>query len=367
MLRNNPVAVALVLLLSGSLAAALPAAKAPDSSPPKLWSADLAPGEGRAVAPALGGGALVAGNEGGDALLASSDATGARAWSASYPGAAWQGLAALADGSAAVTGVSHGATEDALTALYDADGRLQWVRAIRTAATDEGRGIAASQQGLFVVGTTGLDVLASRYDPDGTHRWARRLGSAAEEHGEAVAMLPDGPALVGWDYDGARNRLLLWHLDELGAVVWQRSVAWPGSSLRGHAASSDAQGDLLVGGVLADAGGSRPFAAKFDKRGELSWLRVLDTMPQGAAYGIAADALGGAVLAGSAAGFPSARDWFLARFTPQGGLAWEKRFDTGGEDEARGVALDGGLLTVGGTASGWLAAARYLDAPARAA
>lgn len=353
------------LILAASLGAALPSL--PTLEPPKLWSVDLEPGEAAGAAATPAGEAFVAGLVAGSTALWKLDALGEPVWArrvAGLPAA----VAALPDGSALVTGLYWGLGPDIVTTAFGSEGDVLWTRTIATTADELPRAVAASPLAVYVAGSTGRDGLLARYDLDGTHRWSKRITTAGEDRAEAVAVLPDGsPIVAGWTYDGVRNRVLLAKLDEYGNLQWQRALTWPGGSVRAYAASLSPAGDVLLAGLHSRGAQQYPFAARFDPRGELLWLRAIEAEPGAAAWGVAADAAGGAVVAGTAPNHlvPWERDWFLTRLTPQGQVAWSKRFDTGGDDDARGVALAGGVVTVGGTGSGWLAAARYLDTPVR--
>ncbi|MCA1812477.1 MAG: PQQ-binding-like beta-propeller repeat protein [Halobacteriales archaeon] len=362
---QRSVLFALALLLSPGLAAALPEPPPAPSPglPLALWSASLGDGEGLGIAPALQGGAFVIGTSPDGALLAKLGPDGAPVWGASEHDAAWLGIAALVDGSPVVAGADQrGARPAPLLALYDSDGALQWRRDLP--APGALRAVAAGPQGIIAAGDAGMDVLVARYAADGTLRWKRTLGGVLEDHGASVALAPDDSAYVaGWSYDGVRNRLLAWHLDPDGKVLWSRVLTWPSGSIRAYGASVDAQGNLLVAGAVANGALNLPFLARFTPAGAQAWLRTYPALEGPGASGVAADALGGAVLVGTAA--PG--HGFVLRVAATGDSVWIQRFDAGESSAANAVARDALGVLVAGTAQGQGTVERALDLPARPA
>lgn len=332
-----------------------------------LWARDLEPGDPAGVASNALGEAFLAGTVHGSIALWKLDPLGEPVWRARAPAALANGVAALPDGGAVVAGLAWGQGPDALLVAFDAEGRALWARSIATPEPEQARAVAAGPRSVYAVGTIGHDLLVARFELDGTPRWTRRLGGAQEEVAESAAVLPDGSvAVAGWSYDGTRNRGFVMVVEENGVLRWQRELAAPDASLRGHGVSASPLGELLLAGVRDTVLEQRPLAARLDALGALAWLRSIDEEPGASARSVAADAAGGAVLLGTAPGRLGGTDWLLARLTADGELAWSKRVDAGSEDEGRGVAiLPSGLLTAAGEGSGRMLAARFLDLPAR--
>lgn len=355
--------LAAVLLLAASASAALPGASLVE--PGKVWARDLERGEAAGVAVNLLGESFVAGAGLGGVAAWKLDATGAPLWVHRAPGFGGA-VAAFPDSGGVLAANIVGEGADILLRGLDGEGGVAWQRSIATQDDDLARAAAASQDAVWVAGSTGRDGLVAKLDPDGTHRWSARVATTAEDHLEAVTLLADGGAVVaGWGYDGLKNRVLLARLDTFGNSVWQRALS-ESASLRAYAASATPAGDVLVAGLRSNGVQQVPFLARFSGDGELLWQRVLDMEPGGVATGVASDLGGGAVVAGTVPGPGGQRDVFLVRLSPTGGIAWSKRYDTGGDDQARGVTwLPAGLLTLGGTGSGVLNAARFADLPVR--
>lgn len=353
------------LVLAASAGSALPSLGTA-AVPGKLWAIDLDAGEASGIGVNLLGETFVVGTSGGGVGAWKLDDAGRTLWSRRLPGFA-AAVTAFPETGAVVATSEWGQGPDIVVQALDAEGGTAWSRTIATPDADVARAAASNLGMVIIAGSTGPDGLLARLDPDGTHRWSRRIATAGEDRLEAVVLLPgDAIAVAGWTYDGIRNRLLLAKLDEWGNTLWQRVLTWEGASLRGHGIAASAAGDLLVAGLRANGLTQAPFAARFDGTGQLLWQRSLDGERGGWASGIAADATGGAILVGASPGSFGQRDTFLARLTPNGATAWTQHYDTGGDDAGRAVAwLPAGVLTLGGSSSGHVMAARFADTPAR--
>lgn len=348
---QRSVLLALVLLSPG-LAAGLPGAQ--PGLPWPVWSKPLGPGEALGVAPAAGAGAFVAGGSPEGAWLARLGPDGTLAWRVSEADASWLGVAALPAGSAVVAGAElAGARPAPALASFGPDGAPQWRSALRGPGTF--RSAAADARGVVAAGDRGLDALVARWGVDGALLWQRTLGSGVEEHGTGVALAPDGSAfVVGWSYDGVRNRMLAWRLDAQGHVLWQRTVAWPGGSMRAYAASTDAQGRLLAAGAVGGSGLGAPFLAVLGADGGTLALRSYPGLPGPGAAAVAGDALGGALLAGAAR-----EDGFALRVTAAGDPAWTLAL----EAVPSAAGLDAAGVLLAGSVRGQGMAQRLADAP----
>jgi len=351
-------------------------------------------------------------------------------------------VAARPDGSAAVTGcfesisrfgpgepnetvfASNGG-QDVFVARLGPDGRLAWAKRAGGARKDNGRGVAALPDGSTViagffegVATFGRgeanetvltcaseqDIFVARYGPDGSLAWARRAGGADASAGQGVAALPDGSALVTGCFKGVATfgpgeagetvleaaclevggeagmgDIFLARYGPDGSLAWAKRAGgtdWD----EGHGVAVLADGSALVTGCfggaatfgagepretsLTSAGGSDIFIARFSPDGRLAWARRAGGADDD--DGIAAAALGGNSVAvvgyfGGVATFgpggpdetrlasAGAHDIFVARYGPDGALAWARRAGGASLDWGYGIAAfqDGSVAVTG--------------------
>jgi hypothetical protein len=287
-------------------------------------------------------------------------ADGSLLWARSANGAGTQranAVAAFADGSSAVTGsFSQGATfapgegnqtvfvaagnMDIFSARYNPDGTMDWVRHVAGTTFEAGRGIATFDDGSCVVtgefsgnvtfgpgdpNQTTLadagdgDAFIARYQPTGVLDWAKRAGGADDEEGKAITALPGGDCVVTGFYEGT-------------------ATFGPGEPLQT---------------VMTVVGLSDAFVARYDAAGALVWARSAGGVEDEEGRAIARLSDGSVVVCGRmydtatfGAGEPNATilphvdsaDAFLARYLPDGTLAWARAAGGPDGDFAAGVA-----------------------------
>lgn len=310
-----------------------------------------------------------------DVFVARYNSDGTVAWAKRAGGTGLEdygnGVAPLADGSALVTGwfqgtanlgageanaitlVSAGQT-DIFVARFNADGTVAWAKRAGGSSFDDARGVGTLADGSSVVtgsfygtatfgsGETNAatlvsvgqsDAFVARYNADGTLAWAKRAGGSSWDSPINVAASPDGSSVVTGSYIGTT----------------QFGVGEPNAT------------------TLSFGGGSDAFVARYNADGTLAWAKRAgaaggDTYDQGTGVAILAD--GSAVVGGEfrgaaqfGAGEPGATtltstgmsDVFVARYNPNGTLAWARRaggasFDNG----ARVTALADGSVVITG-------------------
>jgi len=276
-------------------------------------------------------------------------------------------VAALGDGSGLVVGyfsdvatfgpgelnettLSSAGDWDAFLAKYDPDGLLVWAKRAGGTGHDAGQGIAAFSDGSAVISghfqedadfglgeanetiltsAGGQEIFLAKYNPDGTLAWAKSAGDGNHDTGRLVASLADGGAVVTGYYQGTPT----FGAGELGETT------------------------------LPSADWYNFFVARYSSDGTLVWAKHA-TNAFGHAIASLADgsALATAYYSGTAvfgAGEPnettlassgSYYDIFIAKYNPDGTLAWAKSAGSAaGSDAGHGIASlpDGGCLVSG--------------------
>jgi hypothetical protein len=265
------------------------------------------------------------------------------------------GITALSDDSTVITGFNYGPAtfgigepnettlyatgNDIFIARYYPDGGLAWAKRAGGGFSDCGAGIIALSDNSTVVtgyfeeaATFGVgesneatlysngysDVFVARYNPDGSLAWAKRAGGYDESRGSEITALSD-------DSTGAT-----------GYFFW--------SAVFGAGEPNET--------TLSADGGSDIFIARHNPDGSLAWARRAGASFYGKGFGITALSDDSTVLTGyfrySATfgiGEPNEttlssygwEDIFIARYKPDGSLAWAKR--AGGTDWDQGRAI----------------------------
>ncbi|MCO4764450.1 MAG: hypothetical protein KC502_23260, partial [Myxococcales bacterium] len=122
---------------------------------------------------------------------------------------------------------SWGAGDDDIWLLrLDSKGKLMWSFAYGTGADDEGRTVAASNDGGFVVsgftegwGAQDADAFVLKVDSKGTVKWLTRLGGAAEDKATAVKSLGADTLMAGQTKSwGTGTDAWLVRLDDKGTI-----------------------------------------------------------------------------------------------------------------------------------------------------
>jgi hypothetical protein len=236
-------------------------------------------------------------------------------------------------------------------ATYDSGAQPWWECC--SASADLTRTVAADANGnSWVIGgisnATNTDILTVKYDVNGNRQWAVAYDGGDTDGAFAVAVDGAGNAYVAGtlyrmtlQFDVQPHALLLKY-DPSGTLLWER-VYQEGVWSRGMA-------------LAVDAAGHSYFAVhNYGEEDDLTWAQLLKISPDGALLGydahsfgfdynetvpeaVTLDAAGNAYMAGRLyKPFEQDQtDYFVLQY---GG--WAARYDSGGQDSAHGVAVDG--------------------------
>lgn len=292
------------------------------------------------------------------------------------------------------TNLTSGGYEDIFLAKYDPWGRLLWARRAGGAGYDEGRGVAADASGnVYVTGLfqgtasfTGTnlnsagesDIFLAKYDPDGYLLWARRAGGRDFDEGYGLALDRAGNVYLTGDYTAPAsfgsisapslsdsNQVCVAKCDSAGNFLWVQGAGGDFDDV-GNAITVDAATNVYVTGSFAGRiafastnlsaagtnGADDAFIARYDRAGNLVWVRQAGGTGDDRGEGLAADSAGNVYVTGrisGAASFGSTNvtasgvDMFLAKYSAAGALLWVRK--AGGNnaiygDAGFGVKLD---------------------------
>jgi hypothetical protein len=222
------------------------------------------------------------------------------------------------------------------------------------------------------------DIYVAKLDPNGNVLWAKQFGSTLADTSGGIAVDAAGNVFISGGFSGGidfgtgtltpsgGSDAFLVKLDTNGATLFAKKFG----GANGSGTAVDGLGNVsIVGGVSSaiDFGGgpiaanaSDVFVASFGNDGAYRWAHVFGDASFQQAHGIAADAAGNVVVAGTGAGTCDfggcvatlVNDAFVARYDVNGALLWARVYGDAQNQYANGVATQAGkTLITGGFAS----------------
>lgn len=238
------------------------------------------------------------------------------------------------DGDGAQT---HKGIDDAFLLKLDEYGRVQWIRQFGSPEEDMGFGVAVNDSGnVYVTGYTFLgdmdgdgpavnqgneDVFLAAFDFAGNQKWIQQIGSPDSDVAYGVAVDARGGIYVAGlsfgDFDGPGTQVHLGDSDIValkfnrqGDVRWIRQMGTPGSDF-GYALKVNRRHAYISGFVSGDLDGSGPdvhagqtdlAVLKVRYNADLVWTRQIGTAENDIAHGIAVDKYGDVYATGTISG-----------------------------------------------------------------
>jgi len=282
---------------------------------------------GRFLGPAMFGTTTLSGD-----FVAKIDAAGNVVWATVAPYSV-EGVAALPDGSSLVIGQASGAIA---VGRLDAAGTVVWTRQAALSGYGYGSSIAALADGSAIItgafdgmATFGAitltsagisDAFVAKLDAAGSFVWATSAGGTGTDYGQDVAVLPDGSTLVAGRFDltatfgsttltsGGSSDAFVTKLDAVGSFVWATRMGGADYDFASGIASLPDGSAILTGSfeeeaafgstTLTSAGFGDAFAAKLDPSGSVVWASRAGGPVNDDGSRVAARADGSAVVTG---------------------------------------------------------------------
>ncbi len=272
---------------------------------------------------------------------------------------------------------------DMFVAKYDPDGNLLWGRQRGTDERDFAFGVATDSQGnVYATGYAAAsldgewhvgnrDIFLMKFSPTGNWLWTRQIGTAMDDEGFAVTTDPwDNVFITGYVRGDMHGQTRIGKADAFvskynafGTRLWTRLL---GSVENDEAwgIACDAWGNVFITGWAAGPidgqphmGSASVFLAKYDNNGNRLWVRQWGTWNAEHGYSLATDAAGNVYVSGYTTGAlygsrMGGRDVFLAKFDANGNALWGRQFGTDEHDQGWGVAMgaDGNVYLAGAVA-----------------
>ncbi len=287
-------------------------------------------------------------------------------WAKRAGGSAWDsafGIAALNDGSVLLTGafpstatfgpgeigettLTSAGSHDVFVAKYNPTGTLAWAKRAGGGDGDTGSGIAVLDDGSALItghfsGTTNFgpgeissttltsadryDIFVARYNPDGTLAWAKRAGGSDVDIVHDIAALSDGSAFI----TGSFYETVTFGQEESGETT------------------------------LTSAGGPDIFVARYNPDGTVAWAKRAGGSNGEGGRSIVVLSDGSSLVTGGFGGTATfgpgepgettitSGGLFVAKYNPNGTLAWVKQTEGGASGFGISVLADGSSLITG--------------------
>jgi uncharacterized delta-60 repeat protein len=287
----------------------------------------------------------------------------------------WDNSATLTfDGGYIVTGKtrSFGAGgDDLFLGKFNSSGDLTWAKTVGGADWDEGNSVAQTPDGGYVVtgrtrsfGAGDYDLFLCKFNSSGDLTWTKTVGGANWDEGKSVAPTPDGGYIVTGrtrSFGAGGDDLFLAKFNSSGDLTWVKTVGgrvWDW----GNSVALTSDGEFIVTGMTRSFGGGDDdlFLAKFNSSGDLNWAKTLEGADWDEGNSVAQTFDGGYIVTGMTRSFGVGDyDLFLGKFDSSGDLTWAKTLGGADKDEGNSVAqtFDGGYIVTGKTWSfgaGWI-------------
>ena len=201
-----------------------------------------------------------------------------------------------------------------LISKYDQNLNLIWSKP-EISTGGEGLSITADSLGyVYVTGYTsgaldgnsnkgGYDIFISKYFDDGTLYWTKQPGTTSADRGWDIAVSPSGDVIVTGDTEGSLD------------------------------------GNTSCGSLDA-------FLTCYDSAGNRKWTKQFGTSTEDYGSGITVDSSGNIYLTGTTWGALKGqtnlggKDYFIAKYSPEGDIIWLKQDGCSYEETALDIALD---------------------------
>jgi hypothetical protein len=242
-------------------------------------------------------------------------------------------------------------------------GEIEWQKMVGTAATDYASTVCqASDSGYFVVGHTVMygvdnanaDVWVIKVSAQGDVVWQKTYGTGGWDWWASAEATSDGGCVIAAREDAAgdgRDVVLVFKIDSLGAVLWQKTYQGVGyDDCKATSIRRTDDGGFVVAGWLNMISQSSVdmFVFKLGATGTLEWAKSYGRPGDAGANDICPTLDGGSIVTGNSSG-----DIVILKLQANGDIEWQKAYGGVFAEEGRAVAQTpgGDYLAAGFTTS----------------
>lgn len=245
----------------------------------------------------------------------------------------------------------------------DANGDTLWTRTFGGPDHDEGRAVALTPDGGFLVagytnsyGAGGRDIYLVRGDADGDTLWTRTYGGTLDDEAASIQPSLDGGYIIGgttYSFGAGVGDIYLLKIDSLGDTLWTRTFG-------GTSTEVGAKVQVLTDSFLIIAGSTWSYGAgsedayliKTDPKGDTIWTRTHGGDNREEIYDLVPTTDQGFLAAGSSYFSLLGYDFFVFKTDHSGNVQWNYFNGSLGDDYAYAVAeIPGRGYLIGGNFS----------------
>lgn len=261
---------------------------------------------------------------------------------------------------------------DAHTIKYSGDGDVVW-ELNESSHSERVAMVETIDGGVVVTGTgrhdSGYNFCTVKYSADGQKEWEQHFDGSVEDRPYAMTATSDGGVVVvGYSWTpvfGSHVDFYTIKYSSDGQVMWeQRLDGSDHENDRAHAVAESADGGIVVTGYSINADMNADFlTVRYSADGQLQWQRRFDGLGGGwsksgdVAYGLTATSDGGVVVTGYSVTEEDEGDYYTIKYSGAGEVEWEHRLDGLGQskDSAFAVAVaPDGSLRIGGNMGNYI-------------
>lgn len=291
----------------------------------------------------------------------------ARTWGGTSADSAEE-IVNTSDGGSAIAGFTYSfgsGSRDAYIAKYTADGTLLWSKTWGGSGDDNANFIIQTSDGGYAItGLTGSygagshDSFLAKYTSDGMLSWSKTWGGTGIDRGVSLIQTSDnGYVVTGYteSYGAGSGDSYIAKYTSDGMLSWSKT--WGGTGVDcGNDLAQASDGGYTITGFTESygAGDSDAFIAKYTADGTLSWNKTWGGGVYDNALSMSKTNDNGYVIAGDTESFSvGSGDAFIAKYTNDGSLSWSRTWGGYGWDNINSTiqSNDGGYVSSGVTDS----------------
>jgi len=294
-----------------------------------------------------------------DVYVVKLDAHGNLQWTKAIGGKYWDeghSIIQTSDGGYAIAGStsSFGAGEaDVYVVKLDANGNLQWTKTIGGPESDRGNSLIQTSDGGYAIagytnsfGAGNGDVYVVKLDANGNLQWTKAIGGPKYEEGRSIIQTSDGGYVIagstfsfgtgetiGEDLDGVDKDVYVVKLDANGNLQWTKTIGgkyWD----EGHSIIQTSDGSYVIAGTTRSfgAGGEDVYVIKLDANGNLQWTKTIGGPESEGGNSLIQTSDGSYVIAGTTRSFGAGgEDVYVVKLDANGNLQWTKTIEVKNE------------------------------------
>lgn len=261
---------------------------------------------------------------------------------------------------------SYGAGDhDIYVVCVDSLGDTLWTETYGGTGTEHGYDIQATTDSGYVItgsswsyGAGKSDIYVLKINQYGMVQWSKTIGGPEKEVGRSIRLTSDGGYIVcgsSSSFGAGFDDVYLVRLNSVGDTVWTHTYGG-GSGEIGYAVRVLPDGGFVMCGATGSFGSgySSMYVLRTDANGDTLWTQAFGGNSADMGYSVELALDGGLIFVGATASSGAGEyDIYLVKTDPSGNIEWENTY--GGAAEDRGFSVlpssDGGFLVGGTTAS----------------